>query len=439
MKRRVAFLTLGCKTNQYDTAVMTAAFRDRGYEIVDFDDHADVYVINTCAVTARSQAKSRQAVRRARRANPSAVVAVAGCYPQVAPGEVESFEGVDVVTGASGRGELPRYVEEVIESGIPVKRVDRVWSCREFEESEGVLFHGRTRAFLKIEDGCEHFCSYCIVPFARGPVRSRPVESILKETGRLAAQGFKEIVLTGIHLGEYGRDMAGKGLNLARILEMVCDVDGIQRVRLSSVEPGDITEELIQAALRPNVCPHLHVPLQSGSDRILQAMNRGYSRTEYAALAARLKQAIPGLGLTTDVMVGFPGETEEDFEQTCDIVEEVGFSRLHVFPFSPRKGTAAERMGGQIPRAVKEQRARSLITIGRGLSRAFHEGLVGTRVSVLIEERAGGNRGPLEGLTGSYVRVWLNGPSHLKGSLVDVEVIGADSEGVDGVLLANGG
>ncbi len=440
MNKRVAFLTLGCKTNQYDTAVMAAAFKEREYEIVGPDDPADVYVINTCAVTARSQAKSRQAVRRVRRANPRAVVVVAGCYPQVAPGEICAMDGVDVVTGSSCRREIPRYVDEVVASGHPVSHVEPIWSCREFEEGDAPVFHGRTRAFIKIEDGCENFCSYCIVPFARGPVRSRPLESVLEETRRLAADGFKEIVLTGIHLGQYGVDLVGSGLGLARVVERICDVEGIERVRLSSVEPGDITEELVEVMRRPKVCPHLHVPLQSGSDRILRAMKRGYSGADYAALARRLYQEIPGLGLTTDVMVGFPGETQEDFRETCDIVEEVGFSRLHVFPFSPRKGTAAEGMGDRIPRAVKEQRARSLIGIGKGLSLAFHERLVGTRVDVLVEEKSGrGSRWSLEGLTGNYVRVWFDGHPRLKGSIVEVDVNGAEAEGVDGVLPANGG
>ncbi|NPV70480.1 MAG: MiaB/RimO family radical SAM methylthiotransferase [Firmicutes bacterium] len=459
--RTVAFVTLGCKANQYDTAAMTAAFRRHGYEVADPGAVADVYVINTCAVTGRSQAKSRQAAIKARRLNPSAVVVVSGCYPQVAPGEAGSLPEVDIVAGAAHRADLPRYVDEFLATGARMSCVDRAWSCRDFEEAGAVEFQGRTRAFVKIEDGCEQFCSYCIVPFARGPVRSRRPGPVLDEVRRLAAAGYKEIVLTGIHLGEYGKDLrqqnAGDGrsdggsgghaaatpgpLTLAGMVRLIHDVEGVERIRLSSVEPMDITPELVGEMGRPKVCPHLHVPLQSGSDRILEAMNRGYTALEFIRLSDELRSSIPGLGFTTDVMVGFPGETDADFDLTCDVVKTAGFSRLHVFPFSARPGTAAARMGGQVPRAVKERRARSLIKIGKDLSLRFHEAMVGSRVTVLVEEGGEDRYAALEGLTGNYVRVWFDGPGTLKGEIVTVEITGATASGVRGVLVddAHGG
>ncbi|MCR4399052.1 MAG: tRNA (N(6)-L-threonylcarbamoyladenosine(37)-C(2))-methylthiotransferase MtaB [Firmicutes bacterium] len=436
MKRRVAFFTLGCKTNQYDTAVMAGAFRKRGYDVVEFGSVADVYVINTCAVTERSEAKSRQAARRAKRLNPSAVVAVAGCYPQVAPDEVSALPGVDVVAGALRMADIPDYVEEYLESGTRVQHVDCRWLCSDSAVEPGALFRGRTRAFLKIQDGCENSCSYCIVPIARGPARSRPLASIVAEAAAAARAGFKEVVLTGINMGRYGKDFPGGGPDLAAVIGAVHDIPGVERIRLSSVEPPEVTEELVRAVKRPKVCPHLHVPMQSGSDRILALMNRGYTAARFLEIAAWLKEEIPGLGLTTDVIVGFPGESEEEFDETCEVVRRAGFSRIHVFPFSTRPGTAAERLPDRVPRSIKERRTRALIRIGEELSLAFHNSLVGSAQVVLVEERCGrgSGRGRLEGLTGNYVRARFEGPHELAGELVNVRITGADREGVDGVL-----
>ena len=436
MARKVAFYTLGCKANQYDTAVLIAAFKKRGYDVVDFGEEADVYVINTCAVTGRSEAKSRQAIRRAKRLNPDAVVCVSGCYPQVAADRITSMPEVDVVAGTTERSSLPDRVDEYLRTGRRLMCVGPVWSCRSFEEAEALEYQGRTRAFLKIEDGCDHFCTYCIVPFARGPVRSLPPERVLEEARRLATAGFREIVLTGIHLGRYGKDLRsedGRGVELADVLRSLNDVEGLERIRLSSVEPQDITPALVDAvAGLKKVCPHLHVPLQSGSDRILEAMNRGYTSLEYLELVEDLRGRVADLGLTTDVIVGFPGETEEDFLKTCDVVRAARFSRLHVFPYSAREGTRAASMGDQVPRTIREQRSRSLIRLGKQLSYEFHKNLVGRTVRVLVEEHSAA--GLLEGFTGNYVRVRFPGPNEVKGKFVDIVVRTATAEGVGGEM-----
>lgn len=435
---RVAVHTLGCKVNQYDGEALLALFRQRGYRVVGFDEPADVYIINTCTVTHEGDRKSRQLIRRARRCNPEAVVVVAGCYAQTSPGEVAGLPGVDVVLGNSDRARVVELAEAARgRRGAPLRAVGDIFRVRAFEELPASGLTGRTRAVLKVQEGCAEFCAYCIVPYARGRPRSRRPEEARAEAERLAAAGYREVVLAGTHLGAYGRDLApgpdGRPVRLGDLLRAIHAVEGIARIRLSSLEPMDVDDALLAAMGElPKVCPHLHLPLQSGSDRVLARMRRRYTADGFRRLVARARRLVPDLGLTTDVIAGFPGEGEEDHRATLALLEEVGFHRIHVFPFSPRSGTPAARAPGQVPPEVRERRVRELLALGRRLARACHERLVGRRVEVLAEAGPGREGGPLEGYTPQYIRVRFAGSGELANRLVAVRVTAADAEGVVG-------
>lgn len=436
---RVSFKTLGCKVNQYDTAFMRSILERRGYQVVD-EGPADIYVVNTCAVTRRAEAKSRQFARRAKRENPEAIVIMTGCFPQISPGEVGSMEGIDAVLGVGDEGAIAEAIDQVVTSrkgspapGKPVIRVTppaRGWMARYGLRD----FPGHTRAIVKIQEGCAEFCSYCVVPYARGPQVSRPLQDVIAEVEELVSRDFKEVVLVGTRLGVYE--------DLIKLLDALVRIRGLERIRLSSIEPMDVSEELMQAvAFWPKVCRHLHLPLQSGSEDVLRRMKRRYSPADYLRIANRARKLCPEIGLTTDVIVGFPGETEGDFLKTYELVRDVAFSRLHVFVYSRRPGTPAAEMGGQLSRTVKEDRARRLRKLGMNLALSFHESLVGEEVDVLIE---GADRGveksteahtmTLEGLTDNYVRVWLRGGRELTNRIVPVRVNRATSDGVFGEL-----
>ncbi len=429
MARRVAFATLGCKVNQYDTDALAGLFKKAGYNIVGFEEPADVYVVNTCTVTNVGDRKSRQLVRRAAKKNPSAVVVVTGCYAQVSPEEIREMPGVDLVVGTGQRAQIPVLADELLEKRsdearpapvpppdpAPVEESEQEERARSvvgspgrdlpFEELGVETVSERTRATLKIQEGCNEFCAYCKVPFARGRERSRKPENVLAEVRRLVKAGYKEVVLTGIHLGSYGRDLddAG-GIDLAGITRMVAAVDGLARVRLSSVEPTDVTPELIRlVAENPRVCRHLHIPLQSGNDATLERMNRKYSTAEFAGAVRRVRREAPGVAISTDVIVGFPGETDADFASSLDFVREMAFSRLHVFKYSPRKGTAAARFPGQAPGRVKEERSQAMIHLGEELSLDFHRKFVGEVLEVLFEQSE--EPGDISGLTDNYIKV----------------------------------
>lgn len=433
---RVAFFTLGCKVNQYDTAAMARLFRRQGWQVVDFGEEADAYVVNTCAVTRRSEAKSRQAVRQARRRHPGAVVAVCGCYPQGRAEEVLLATGADVVLGTRGRARIVSLVERALAGKKPLVAAEDFTTGYEELPAEG---GERTRAFLKVQEGCDMRCSYCLVPLVRGPARSRDPEAALAEARRLLEAGYREIVLTGIQLGAYGRDL-GEEEGLARLVERVASLEGLWRLRLSSVEPTDLSSGLLRVMReRSTVCPHLHLPLQSGSDRILQAMGRPYTTAGYLEVVERARETIPDLALSTDLLVGFPGEEEEDFRCTLQAVREAGFMRLHVFPFSPRPGTPAATWPQQVPEEVKEERARHLRELGADLAAAFARRFWGETVEVLVEEA----RECLAGFTPHYLRVRFPGDPRWQGALVRVRVRGQDEEALWGeplveVLAADG-
>jgi threonylcarbamoyladenosine tRNA methylthiotransferase MtaB len=439
---RVAFHTLGCKVNQYDTEAVASLFREAGYEVVAFSFSADVYVVNTCTVTSQGDKKSRQALRRARRQNPEAVVVAMGCYAQTAPGEVAALPEVDLVVGTTGRRELLRLVEEV-RRGKAAVAVAPWREVEEFEELAGGAVAERIRATVKVQEGCRQFCSYCLVPYARGPERSRSPAAVLAEVERLVAEGFREVVLTGIHLGSYGRDLGGEPQwELARLAEEVARVPGLARLRLSSLEPTDVTDRLIAlVAATPVLCRHFHLPLQGGEDGLLRRMNRRYTTAEYARVVERIRAAVPRAGLTTDLIAGFPGETEQQFARTLAFVREMAFSRLHAFPYSRRRGTPAASFPDQLPAAIKRERVNRLLALGHELSLAFHRRLVGEAVEVLFEEEMAAAPKTAEGvsrwrgLTDTYVRVVAPSAAPLAGRIVPVRVAMAAAEEVGGRLV----
>ncbi|MBS4022030.1 MAG: tRNA (N(6)-L-threonylcarbamoyladenosine(37)-C(2))-methylthiotransferase MtaB [Dethiobacter sp.] len=429
--KSVAFQTLGCKINQTETAALQTLFEQSGYTAVPFNAHADVYIINTCTVTHIGDRKSRQAIRRARRSNPEAVIVVTGCYAQVAPEEVLALPEVDLVVGTHAREKLPQLVKEAKKGRLNCVAPLEDKGC--FESLPPAQSIERTRAFLKIQEGCRQFCSYCIVPYARGPLYSRSVGAVVKEVQRLAGNGFRELVLTGVHLGSYGVDLPERP-DLSELISAIVPVAGIERIRLSSIEPTEITSALVDVIIENSkVCRHLHIPLQSGDDYILKRMNRKYDAGEFLHLAQWLQAKVPGIALTTDVMVGFPGESEAHFARTVEVVKRCCFSRLHVFKYSPRRGTPAAKFQGQVPSGIKEERSRLLIETGSQLAALFRSRFIGETVQVLFEEKTG--RGRLAGLTEHYIRVIAKAPTALSGSLADVRISGEEQDSLYGELL----
>ncbi|HHX77592.1 MAG TPA: tRNA (N(6)-L-threonylcarbamoyladenosine(37)-C(2))-methylthiotransferase MtaB [Firmicutes bacterium] len=430
---KVAFYTLGCKVNQYDSRALEELFRREGYETVSFKDKADVYVINTCTVTGQSAGKSRRAVRRAVGANPDAVVAVVGCYSQVAPEEIAAIPGVDIIVGTRERSVLPQLVaaarakKAMINTVAPGDKPDE-----EFEELPWPEEAGRVRAFLKIQEGCRDYCSYCIVPYARGKLKSMPPARVLKYTAAIAQKGYKEMVLTGTHLGAYGKDLS-PSYNLARLLDEIARNPCPERIRLSSLEPVDVTGELLAAfETLPVLCHHLHIPLQSGSDFILKKMKRPYSLKEFSSLVDSIRQIDPDMALSTDIIAGFPGEQDSHFRETCAYIEATGFSRLHVFKYSPRKGTPAAGYPGQVPGDVKEERSRYLRFLGDKLAAAYAARFVGRKLSVLVEKTlpAGG----MEGLTEQYLRANLETAALKPGMIVPATIVASKGSRLFGKL-----
>ena len=406
MQRRAAFATLGCKVNQYETESMEGLFKTHGYELVSFSEEADVYVINTCSVTQLGEKKSRQLIRRAHRMNPAAVVAVTGCYAQAEAETIRAMEGVGVVIGTRERGRIVELVEEAMASGQTQDVVGNIMEADTFEDIPLTEWPLRTRAFLKIQEGCTNFCTYCIIPYTRGPLRSRPVDSIREEAGRLADGGFHEIVLTGIHLGAYGRDLADD-IDLADAAQAVLDAGGIKRLRIGSLESIEVSPKLL-ALLKEDgrICHHLHLPLQAGHDVVLKAMNRHYTAAEFKDLLAHLLSEVPDLAITTDIIVGFPGETDEIFEETLKYVESLPLSGMHVFPYSRRKGTPAASYPNQVEESVKKERAHRMGQLAEQKAQDYAATWIGKDVEILVERCTDGR---IEGLTPQYIRVHAEG------------------------------
>lgn len=432
--KKVAFYTLGCKVNQYETEAMTEIFEKAGYEAVGFEELADVYVINTCTVTGLSARKSRQMIRRAKSINKEAVVAVVGCYPQTAPEEVEGMADVDIMLGTKERGKLLDYIETFKAQGTKLNAVSNIMKNSSFEELNIDRYKERTRAFIKIQDGCTQFCSYCIIPYARGPVRSRELEDVIREVQKLADNGFKEVVLTGIHIASYGKDL--RNTTLLELIKKIHKIEGIERIRLGSIEPSTITEEFAESAgSLEKLCPHYHISLQSGCDATLKRMNRKYTTDEYKKVVQLLRDFVKDVSFTTDVMVGFPGESDEEFAQTYTFLEEIFFTQMHVFRFSPRKGTPAASMANQVDMASKENRSEKVLKLSERNTSCFNMRYIGKTMSVLFEQKVKDRDGFYEGLTANYIRVLCKGSEELKGTIQNVFMTGIEGDFIFGEIV----
>lgn len=429
MSKTVAFITLGCKVNQFETELMEGLFKQKDYKVVPNDEKADIYVINTCSVTSFADKKSRQLIRRSARLNENAVIAVTGCYAQAASDKVAEITGVKVVLGTNNRHQIVDFVEAAMNDGEIHNGVTDIMKARDFEDIPMLEVPARTRAFLKIQEGCTNFCSYCIIPFTRGPVRSRKLASVKSEAEKFLSMGFKEIVFTGIHLGAYGRDFHD-GTTLADVARTVLELDGLQRLRLGSLESIELSEELLTMVREnPKFSHHLHLPLQAGSDYVLKRMNRHYNREEFRKLIENVKNAIPGVAISTDIIVGFPGETEEMFAESLDYIRSLGFSRVHVFPYSPREGTPAASMPDQIPDNIKKERVHRLQQVAEEMTRAFHEQYLGTKQKVLWETRT---KGVTDGVTDTYIRVYTKADV-IPGEITEVKLERLYEDGVWGI------
>lgn len=426
--RTVAFHTLGCKVNQYDTQAMRERFEEAGFSTVEFEEKADVYVVNTCTVTGTGDKKSMQTIRRCHRNNPDAAIVVTGCLAQRAA-DTLTLPGVRLVLGTQRRGEVVQLLEQALSQDCALIAVETLRQAP-FEHLTVHAHEGHTRATMKIQEGCDRYCTYCIIPSVRGPIRSRPLPEIRAEAESLAAAGFQEAVLTGIHLTSYGREQHG-AITLLDAIRTVHGVEGIRRIRLGSLEPVIVTPEFAEGIRAlPKVCHQFHLALQSGSDTVLARMHRRYTSGEFLASCALLREAFDDCALTTDVMTGFPGETEAEFAQTVDTCRKAGFARMHVFPYSEREGTKAAAMPGSVPRAVREERARRLIAVGHELEREALQSRVGQLEEVLVEETDGQGRGI--GYTGGYMRVHV--PDAQPGEIVRVRIDRIEEDGLEGTL-----
>ncbi|MET3727744.1 threonylcarbamoyladenosine tRNA methylthiotransferase MtaB [Fictibacillus halophilus] len=420
----VAFHTLGCKVNHYETEAIWQLFQAEGYERTDFDSTADVYVINTCTVTNTGDKKSRQVIRRAIRKNPDAVICVTGCYAQTSPAEIMAIPGVDVVVGTQDRSKMLTYIQQYKEERMPINGVSNIMKARVYEELDVPAFTDRTRASLKIQEGCNNFCTFCIIPWARGLLRSRKPEDVLSQAQQLVDSGYKEIVLTGIHTAGYGEDM--KDYSFAKLLDdLDKNITGLKRIRISSIEASQISDEVIEVMGRSDkVVPHLHIPLQSGSNTVLQRMRRKYSMEMFGERLDRLKEALPGLAITSDVIVGFPGETEEEFMETYRFIEKHKFMELHVFPYSKRTGTPAAKMEDQVPEDIKNERVHKLIALSDQLAKEYASNYEDTVVEVIPEEafKEDPTNKLYVGYTPNYLKVLFEGNEEMIGKLVKVKI-----------------
>lgn len=418
----VAFYTLGCKVNFYDTEAIWQLFKQEGYEQVDFDEQtADVYLINTCTVTNTGDKKSRQIIRRAIRRNPDAIVAVTGCYAQTSPAEILDIPGVDLVVGTQDRDKILPYVKQIQESRQPVNAVRNIMKTRVFEEMDVPDFADRTRAFLKIQDGCNNFCTFCIIPWSRGLSRSREAKSIIAQAHQLVEAGYKEIVLTGIHTGGYGDDL--ENYDLSDLLWDLEQVDGLERIRISSIEASQIDEKMLDVLKRSRkLVRHFHIPLQAGDDTVLKRMRRKYTTEEFYNKMVMIHKAMPDVAITTDVIVGFPGETDEMFRNGYNLMKKIGFSEMHVFPYSKRTGTPAARMEDQVDEDVKNARVHELIELSEQMQLAYAQKFVGQVLEVIPEGEPKGlkNSGRVHGYSDNYIDIVFEGSTELNGQVCQV-------------------
>ena len=423
---KIAFYTLGCKTNQYETQAMEQLLAEKGHEIGQFSEKCDVYIINTCSVTAVADKKNRAVIRRCRRENPEAIIGVCGCYTQHAPEDVRKL-GVDILGGSANRRE---FIEKLLETakGKHQEVLDEALRRREFEVLPAGGLSERTRAMLKVQDGCVNFCSYCIIPYTRGPVRSAPLSLVVEQAKQLREKGYKEIVITGIEIASWGVDLEGKP-PMAEMVAAVCEAVPQLRVRLGSLEPRVVTEEFcLQMKKYENLCPQFHLSMQSGCDTVLTRMRRKYDTARYLESVNLLKKHFPSCAITTDMIVAFPGETEEEFAQSLEFIRKCGFADMHIFPYSRRPGTPADKMPGQLGNATKEARSRAAIAVAEQMKLAYRESLVGTVQSVLFEETDGDY---FVGHAMNYTKVYAKG-ENLHNTVKDVRITEVFKDGVKG-------
>jgi len=438
--KTAAFYTLGCKVNQYDTEAISSIFKKCGYGFVPFKEKADVYLINTCTVTALSERKSRQMIRRAKKNNPDALVIVTGCYSQASPHEITGIEGVNLVIGTNERSKIKDYLEKLerenaIKTAEAICSVGNIAKIKDFEEMNITSFSGRkTRAFLKIQEGCDRYCSYCIIPYVRGRPRSRKPDNVIKEAELLSKSGFREIVVTGIHTASYGKEY--NGVSLTGILKELHNIKGIERIRLGSIEPYIINDEFIDTVKGlEKICPQLHLSLQSGCNETLRRMNRRYTVDEYRGSTEKLREKIKDVAITTDVIVGFPGETDDEFNKSYKFLEEISFPRIHVFKYSQREGTSAYLFPGQVSEQVKAHRSKMVLELSAKSMLKFNKSFEGRTVKVLFEQSVKGKEGFIEGYTSNYIKTISKGDESLCGSIKEVKLERADRNFMWGKML----
>lgn len=433
---KVAFHTLGCKVNQHDSAIMAALFQDAGYEVVDFSDTADVYVINTCTVTHLSDRKSRQMIRRAAGENPEATVVVCGCYAQTAKNELEALDEVDLIIGTNERHRVVDAVEEFRANHVKTAYMPDDEELFVYEDLPHERVSGMTRAYVKVQEGCDQFCAYCIIPYARGPLRSRSEEDTIAEINMLVEKGYKEVILTGIHLGAYGRGVKDKTCDLSGLCRRILDETRIERLRLGSLEGIEVTDELIEMiADNPRMAQHLHLPLQSGCDRTLEAMRRPYDSEEFRSMMRSIRQRVPDIAITTDLMVGFPDETEEDFKESLVFCNDIAFANMHIFKYSMRGGTPAAAMTGQIDPQIKERRAKQMADVAQKNKHEYEQRFVGKTLRILVEEQ--NKDGLWTGHSSNYLFVTFPGEGIRSGDFVDVKLTEAGKNQLLGEIISN--
>lgn len=413
----ISFITLGCKVNQYETNAMAQKFKEKGYKVIEWEAKADIYVINTCTVTNMSDRKSRQMLRRMKDINKNAIIVACGCYVQVSKEEVEQMEEIDFVLGNNEKKNIVEYVEKYIEENKKEENMEDVMQQREFVDFGDVTYTEKTRAVIKVQDGCDRFCSYCIIPYARGRVRSRKPQSVISEIEKIAKQGIQEVVVTGIHVASYGKDF-NNDYKLIDLLEEINKIEGIKRIRLGSIEPLLITEEFVERLKKlEKICHHFHLSLQSGCDETLKRMNRRYTIEEFKEIVNRLRKNYEDVILTTDIIVGFPGETEEEFNKTYEFLKDIKFYKMHVFKYSPRKGTKAAKMPKQIDGKQKEMRSKKLIELSDFNEKTYNEAYINKEVEVLFEEE---KEGMYKGHTENYILVYYKSEENLENKMKKV-------------------
>lgn len=431
---KVAFATLGCRVNMYESEAMAEKFIKEGYKVVPFEEHAEVYVINTCTVTNMGDKKSRQMINRAKRVNPESIIAVVGCYSQISPEAVSNIEGVNVVLGTRNKGDIVYYVNMARETGENVVKVGDVLHNKIFEDIRIEDYQYKARAFLKIQDGCNRFCSYCLIPYARGAACSKKPENVIKEVKELSKNGFKEIILSGINISSYGDELDEK-ITLLDIIEQMDEISGVERIRIGSIDPTFFTSDTIDRMSKlKKLCPHFHLSLQSGCDETLKRMNRHYTTNEFINIVQELRDKIKDVSITTDMIVGFPGETKEEFEITYEFLSNIKLCKTHIFKYSPREGTKAAAMKEQVHGDIKEERSNRLIKLNKKNEKEFMEKFIGRDLKVLYEQKVKGESNMYEGYTPNYIRVLSKCFKDIEGQIMVTKLLEVQDESVLGEM-----